>query len=200
MKLKSFLDRLDHDRIVRAIQAAEARSRGEIRVHASSRAVVDAKKAAAEQFEKLGMVGTAEGTGVLIFVAPRSRNLAVLGDHGIHAKGGDELWHEVAAAMEEDFRAGRFGDGVVKAVERVGEVLAEHFPRQDGVADKDELPNTVTEDSIRPTIPHRVMRLPKSRRGPLLDCRSSGLRVECGISPRSRKRRPSAQTSTSNPG
>ena len=55
MKLKSFLDRLDHDRIVGAIQAAEARSRGEIRVHASSRAVIDARKAAAEQFEKLGI-------------------------------------------------------------------------------------------------------------------------------------------------
>ena len=146
MRLKRFLDRLDHDRIVRAIRAAEARSRGEIRVHASNRAVVDVQKAAAEQFEKLGMAGTAEGTGVLIYVAPRSRNFAVLGDHGIHAKCGGDLWREVAGAMEEDFRAGRFGEGIVKAVERVGEVLAQHFPRQPGVADKDELPNTVTED------------------------------------------------------
>jgi uncharacterized membrane protein len=146
MRLKGFLDRLDHDRIVQAIQAAESRSRGEIRVHASNRAVVDVQKAAAEQFEKLGMAGTAEGTGVLIYVAPRSRNFAILGDRGIHAKGGDELWREVAAAMEEDFRSGRFGEGVVKAVKRVGEVLAQHFPRREGVTDKDELPNTVTED------------------------------------------------------
>ena len=92
------------------------------------------------------MAGTAEGTGVLIFVAPLSRNFAVLGDHGIHAKCGNELWREVAAAMEKDFRAGRFGDGIVKAVERAGEVLAEHFPRREGVADKDELPNIVSED------------------------------------------------------
>jgi uncharacterized membrane protein len=146
MRLKRFLDRLDRDRIVRAIQAAESRSRGEIRVHASNRAVVDAQKAAAKQFEKLGMAGTAEGTGVLIFVAPLSRNFAVLGDHGIHAKCGAELWREVAAAMEQDFRAGRFGEGVVRAVERAGDVLAEHFPRPEGVADKDELPNTVSED------------------------------------------------------
>ena len=146
MRLKRFLDRLDRDGIVRAIQAAESRSRGEIRVHASHRAVVDAQKAAAEQFEKLGMAGTAEGTGVLIFVAPLSRNFAVLGDHGIHAKCGTELWREVAAAMEKDFRAGRFGEGIVKAIERAGDVLAEHFPRRDGVADVDELPNTVSED------------------------------------------------------
>jgi uncharacterized membrane protein len=146
MRLKRFLDRMDRDRIVRAIQAAESRSRGEIRVHASNRAVVDAQKAAAEQFEKLGMAGTAEGTGVLIFVAPLSRNFAVLGDHGIHAKCGTELWREVAAAMEQDFRAGRFAEGIVKAVERAGEVLAQHFPRVKGVADKDELPDTVSED------------------------------------------------------
>ena len=146
MRLKSFLDRMDHDRIVRVIQAAESRSRGEIRVHASNRAVVDVQKAAAQQFERLGMAGTTEGTGVLIFVAPLSRNFAILGDHGIHAKCGDELWRAVAAAMEKDFRAGRFGEGIVKAVERAGEVLAEHFPRLKGVADKDELPNTVSED------------------------------------------------------
>jgi uncharacterized membrane protein len=146
MRLKRFLDQLDHDRIVAAIQAAESRSRGEIRVHASNRAVVDAQKAAAEQFEKLGLAGTAEGTGVLIFVAPLSRNFAILGDHGIHAKGGADLWREVAAAMEQDFRAGRFAEGIVKAVERAGDVLAQHFPRREGVADRDELPNVVSED------------------------------------------------------
>ena len=146
MRLKRFLDRLDRDRIVGAIQAAESRSRGEIRVHASNRAVVDVQKAAADQFEKLGMAGTSEGTGVLIFVAPLSRNFAILGDHGIHGRCGTELWREVAAALEQDFRAGRFGDGIVKAVERAGEVLARHFPRLEGVADKDELPDTVSED------------------------------------------------------
>jgi uncharacterized membrane protein len=146
MRLKRFLDQLDHDRIVAAIQAAESCSRGEIRVHASSRAVLDVQKAAAEQFEKLGMAGTAEGTGVLIFVAPLSRSFAILGDHGIHARCGADLWREVAAAMERDFRSGRFGEGIVKAVERAGEVLAQHFPRQEGVADKDELPDTVSED------------------------------------------------------
>ena len=54
MRLKSFLKQVDHDRIVAAIQSAESHSRGEIRVHASNRAVADPQKAAAEQFEKLG--------------------------------------------------------------------------------------------------------------------------------------------------
>ena len=146
MKPKHFLERADLPRIVQAIQTAESRSRGEIRVHAANRAVVDAQKAAARQFEKLGMAGTAEGTGVLIFVAPRSRNFAIVGDHGIHARCGDGFWREVAAAMEADFRAGRFADGIVKGIERAGEVLALHFPRAAGATDVNELPDTVSED------------------------------------------------------
>lgn len=146
MRLKSFLRAVDHDRIVAAIRAAEERSRGEVRVHASNRAVVDPQKAAAQQFEELGMTATAERIGVLIFVAPLSRNFAVLGDSGIHTKCPPEFWSDVAAAMEQEFRAGRFTDGIVKGVERTGEMLAAHFPRYAGVADRNELPDAVSED------------------------------------------------------
>jgi uncharacterized membrane protein len=146
VRLKSFLRQVDHDQIVAAIRAAEERSRGEIRVHASNRAVSDARKAATEQFEKLGMAGTAERVGVLIFVAPLSRNFAVLGDGGIHAQCPPGFWDELAAVMEQDFRAGRFTDGIVRGVERVGEMLAAHFPRLAQGADRNELPDAVSED------------------------------------------------------
>ena len=41
MQTKKFLGALDHERIVKAIGEAEARSRGEVRVHVSGRAVDD---------------------------------------------------------------------------------------------------------------------------------------------------------------
>ncbi len=145
MRLKSFLHQVDHDRIVAAIVAAEARSRGEIRVHAANRAVADPQRAAAEEFERLGMAGTAERIGVLIFVAPLSRNFAVLGDSGIHARCPPEFWQQVAAAMEQDFRADRYTDGIVKGIERAGAMLAEHFPRLEGATDRNELPDSVSE-------------------------------------------------------
>lgn len=146
MQTRSFLDTLDHERIVKAIQDAEARSRGEVRVHVSRQAVEDAEMAAARQFEALGMTRTAERNGVLLFVAPVSQTFAVIGDAGIHARCGPDFWKDVAAAMETDFRAGRYTDGIVKGVARVGEALATHFPREEGRTDTNELSDEVTED------------------------------------------------------
>ena len=146
MQPKAFLNALDHERIVKAIAQAEACSRAEVRVHVSSGSVDDPHKAAAAQFEKLGMTATAERNGVLIYVAPRSQKFAIIGDSGIHQSCGQSFWQEVAAAMEADFRAGRFTDGIVKGVTRVGEAMATHFPRMGSEADVNELSDQVTED------------------------------------------------------
>ena len=145
MNPRSFLSGLDHQRIVAAIGAAEGRSRGEIRVHVSSRPVDDPERAAAALFDKLGMSATAERNGVLIFVAPASRRFAVVGDKGIHERCGEGFWKDVAAAMEDDFRAGRFTDGIVKGVTKAGDALATHFPRTDR-PDANELSDEVSED------------------------------------------------------
>lgn len=146
MKTTTFLHALDHQRIVQAIGRAEERSRGELRVHVSGRRVENAEDAAARQFEKLGMTRTAERNGALLFVAPKSQTFAVIGDRGIHERCPPGFWPDVAAAMEADFRAGRYTDGIVKGIESLGDVLAAHFPRREGVADRNELPDHVTED------------------------------------------------------
>jgi putative membrane protein len=46
--------------------------------------------------------------------------------------------------MAERFRQNDFAGGLVYAVDRVGQVLAEHFPRQQG--DLNELPDAVVEE------------------------------------------------------
>lgn len=145
MKTAQFLHQLDHDRIVAAIGEAESRSRGEVRVHVTNQKPADVQKAAAAQFERLGMTATALRNGVLIYVAPVVQQFAVIGDLAIHERGGPGFWAAIAQAMEEDFRAGRFTDGIVKGVARAGDALAAHFPRTDK-PDTDELANTVTQD------------------------------------------------------
>jgi uncharacterized membrane protein len=91
-----FVDRIDDERIVAAIRAAEARGRGEIRVHLSREAVGDAQAAAVEVFERLGMTATAERNGVLIYVAPRSHTYAVIADRGLHRHGPADLLHAIS--------------------------------------------------------------------------------------------------------
>jgi uncharacterized membrane protein len=140
----AFLGAIDDARIVSAIQAAEARSRGEIRVHVAQGVVEDARRAAEADFARLGMSATAERNGVLILVAPESQSFAVLGDRGIHEKLPAGFWDEMAAALAADFRAARFTEGIVSAVTRVADELARHFPRRPGEEDRNELPDGVS--------------------------------------------------------
>jgi uncharacterized membrane protein len=142
--MAGLFSRFDSERIVAAIAKAERESSGEVRVHLTSHKPDDLEVRAVRRFQMLGMDGTRERNGVLIYVAPRIRRFRIIGDAGIHEKCGPDFWKEVAAAMEERFRRGEFTEALVEGVERVGDVLARHFPR--GADDRNELPNQVTED------------------------------------------------------
>lgn len=142
--MRHFLSKLDHDRIVSAIARAEERTSGEIRVHVTSRKPSDLPKRAQRRFELLGMTRTARRNGVLIYIAPKLRRFQILGDSGIHEKCGDDFWKETAAEVESHFRKGEFTEGLVRGIEKIGHLLASHFPREAG--DANELPDEVTED------------------------------------------------------
>ena len=142
MRTKEFISRLDHDRIVQAIRDAERRTSGEIRVYLQRGELKkDVLTLAQERFHRLGMHETNARNGVLIFVAPRVHQFAVVGDEAIHQRCGNELWEAVVAKMREHFRSERFSDAIVDATHDIGEVLARHFPRQSG--DTNELPDRV---------------------------------------------------------
>ncbi len=135
--------KIDHEQVVAAIRAAELRTSGEIRVVLARRKAPDPVAAATIQFERLGMTQTQARNGVLIFFAPRSRNFAVIGDTGVHDKCGAAFWSELARAMEEHFKRSDFTAGLVHGIERAGDLLAAHFPRQPD--DKNELPDDIVE-------------------------------------------------------
>jgi uncharacterized membrane protein len=145
MKPDAFEASLDDERIVAAIQDAEARSRAEIRVHVAEHEVVaDPRTEAAFVFERLGMADTVERNGVLLFVAPESQSITVIGDREAHARCGEAFWAAVVEGIREEFRAGRFTEGIVGAVRAVAAELERHFPRQPGETDRNELPDSVS--------------------------------------------------------
>ncbi|HUL60644.1 MAG TPA: hypothetical protein VLU43_15295 [Anaeromyxobacteraceae bacterium] len=93
------------------------------------RALDEAVRArAVRAFHEHGLHKTAEGTGVLVFASLLERHAVVLGDHGIHAKMGDD-WSRAAEALAAGLRAGDPARGFVEAVALCGARLAEHFPR-----------------------------------------------------------------------
>jgi uncharacterized membrane protein len=130
MHPKKFIKQLPHDTLVGAIREAEKKTSGQIRVLISHKSVDDPVAAAQKEFVRLGLTKSPERNGVLIFVAPRTRKFAVIGDAGVHAKCGDEFWRELAKAMTDYFRKSEFSEGIIHGVGKAGELLAEHFPRQ----------------------------------------------------------------------
>jgi uncharacterized membrane protein len=144
MQPKTFLSQLDDQRILAAIEKAERGSSGEIRVYVSEKQVDDVLSEAKVHFLRLGMEKTRARNAVLIYIAPRSRNFAIIGDVGVHEKCGDNLWREIAAQVEGGLRQERYTDALIVAIEQVGAVLAAHFPRQPD--DRNELPDDIAGD------------------------------------------------------
>jgi uncharacterized membrane protein len=144
MRTKEFLNKLDHDRIVRAIKDAESKTSGEIRVYLQRGKLSDDPLIAAQRrFHKLGMHKTRERNAVLIFVAPRAHKFAVVGDKTIHERCGEQFWRRVVDKMRAHFRNEKFSDALVEAIEEAGKALAQHFPKRS--ASSDELPDDVIE-------------------------------------------------------
>ena len=80
--------------------------------------------------------------GVLIYVAMKSKKLAIYGDEGIHQQIGKEFWNNQIEMMVHYFNANDFVEGLVATVGEVGNVLKEHFP-YDNKNDINELPDDI---------------------------------------------------------
>jgi uncharacterized membrane protein len=149
MNPSEFVAQLDDIAIAKAIGEAELTTSGEIRVFVTDRKVAaeEVMKRAAARFEKLGMTATRERNAVLLYFAPESQRFAIIGDQAIHEKCGQAFWDEVRADMAAQLKEHHFTEAVTRAVHKVAEVLARHFPRQPD--DINELPNRVERDPPR---------------------------------------------------
>jgi putative membrane protein len=96
------------------------------------------------QFFKVGAESrTIAHTGILIFLSMREHRAEIVADAAIAAKVSPEIWGDAMAAMIERVRAGAPGEGMAAAVNMVGAVLAEHFPKSG--ENPNELPDRLIE-------------------------------------------------------
>jgi putative membrane protein len=93
---------------------------------------------AGEAFLAEEVFATRERTGILLFVSLLEQRVVVLGDSGINAKVAKEDWEGIVRMIVAGMKRGQPADGLVEAIGRCGELLAQH-----GVArradDTDEL-------------------------------------------------------------
>jgi len=78
-------------------------------------------------------------TGVLLYLSLAERRAEIVADAAINGRVKPEAWGEAMALLIDAVCQDRAGDGMVAAVERIGRILAEHFPRS--ADDTNELPD-----------------------------------------------------------
>ncbi|MHA4812111.1 TPM domain-containing protein [Flavitalea flava] len=140
---KEFFTEAEKQQIVGAVQSAEKRTSGEIRVYVESHCrYVDPLDRAAEVFGILKMEQTAARNGVLVYVAVKDRQLALFGDKGIHEKVGDVFWNENIKLILSHFNKTNYANGIAGVVSEIGEALQRNFPF-DKDNDKNELPDDI---------------------------------------------------------
>ena len=82
-------------------------------------------------------------TGILIYLSLRERRAEIVADEAITAKVAPEVWGDAMDAMIAEVKAGRPGEGMAAAVEQIGVILAEHFPKS--LDNRNELPDRLIE-------------------------------------------------------
>lgn len=139
----AFFSEEEQQLIVTAIQNAEQRTSGEVRIYVESHCTyVDPVRRARELFTALKMTDTAERNAVLVYVAMKDRQLAIYGDEGIHAKVGNAFWNQEVQKMLADFNSQNYASGIAKIIGEIGEALVQHFP-YNRTTDTNELPDEI---------------------------------------------------------
>ncbi|GAA5071520.1 TPM domain-containing protein [Lysobacter panacisoli] len=135
-------------KITRAIADSELRHTGEICFAVEPalppRAVLSGAQArdrAHEVFAQLRVWDTHANNGVLLYLLLADHRIEIVADRGFAGRVSDEQWRGVCQLIEERLRAGEVEAGVMAGVDALSALLVQHFPRDDGAHDVNELPD-----------------------------------------------------------
>ena len=140
----ALLSTSEADAVVEAIRYAEGLTSGEVRVFIESHCkFVDAMDRAWEIFAQLEMAKTQERNAVLIYMAIKDRQIAIVGDEGIHTiVKKDDFWKAELAKLKDFCKRDFIADGLVAVIRNIGEKLAQYFPHREG-EDQNEIPDEI---------------------------------------------------------
>jgi len=136
-------------RIETRIAASERLHSGEIRVCVEAGLPLSylwrgatARERAVTMFGKLRVWDTEANNGVLIYLLLAEHAIEIVADRGLTRQVPAGQWEQIVAGMREEFRAGRFEPGLMRAIDAVESLLVQHFAQLPGANNPNELPNT----------------------------------------------------------
>ena len=141
----TILNREEDQRVVEAIRQAERNTSGEIKVHIENRCKGNVEQRSLFIFDKLKLNETQLRNGVLIYLAIKDHKFAILGDKGINDMVEDSFWNDVKDLMLNQFKEGRFAEGLEQGIMRCGEKLKAYFPYQSD--DINEIPDDISYEN-----------------------------------------------------
>ncbi|MCW9705963.1 TPM domain-containing protein [Fodinibius salsisoli] len=128
MPSKDLLTKKQEQQVIEAIQEAEKRTSGEIRIHIEQSSDQEPLQRAAYIFHELGMDQTTLQNGVLIYIADEDHQAAIYAGKGIHEQVEDDYWSTILDQLIAHFKKQEFEQGIEETVRRVGQKLADLFP------------------------------------------------------------------------
>ena len=136
------------ERLEARVAASERRHSGEIRLCIEAGLPLsylwrDAtpRERAVTMFGKLRVWDTELNNGVLIYLLLAEHAIEIVADRGLNRHVDAAQWRTIVEGMRDEFRAGRFEQGLAQAIDAVDALLARHFPLAEGQANPNELPN-----------------------------------------------------------
>ena len=101
----------------------------------------EVEEAAITNFFDQDLYRTRDETGVLVLISVFERRVWILADRGINAKVPEGQWDDIVKMITDGIKQKRAADAICAAVEKIGALLAEHFPIKPD--DTDELKNVI---------------------------------------------------------
>ncbi len=78
---------------------------------------------------------------MLFYVELADHGIEIVADRGLAAQVAAGQWQAICGEVAQRFATGEFEGGVIVGIERIGDLLAQHFPTRDDERNADELPN-----------------------------------------------------------
>lgn len=101
----------------------------------------EVEEAALAAFYSERLYKTENENGILLYISVLEKKIWILGDRGINEKIDQQVWDSVVTDLTAGIRSGNRCESICAAVQRVGDILQQHFPYHRD--DRDELHNLI---------------------------------------------------------